>query len=130
MRGIKGLVCETSVLDPDEGIRFRGMSIPECQKALPKAPCGSEPLPEGIFWLLMTGEVPTEAQVRALSKQWAERAELPAYVVQLLNNLPTNVHPMSQFSSAVTVLNTESKFVKAYNSGIHKSKYWEVSTKN
>ena len=63
MRGIKGLVCETSVLDPDEGIRFRGYSIPECQKLLPKAPGGSEPLPEGIFWLLITGDIPTEAQV-------------------------------------------------------------------
>lgn len=63
MRGIKGLVCETSVLDPDEGIRFRGYSIPECQKLLPKAQCGSEPLPEGLFWLLITGEIPTEAQV-------------------------------------------------------------------
>lgn len=63
MRGIKGLVCETSVLDPDEGIRFRGLSIPECQKVLPKAPGGQEPLPEGLFWLLITGDVPTDAQV-------------------------------------------------------------------
>jgi citrate synthase len=63
MRGIKGLVCETSVLDPEEGIRFRGYSIPECQKLLPKAPGGQEPLPEGLFWLLVTGEVPTDAQV-------------------------------------------------------------------
>lgn len=126
MRGIKGLVCETSVLDPDEGIRFRGLSIPECQKVLPKAPGGGEPLPEGLFWLLITGDVPTEAQVRAVSKEWAERAELPAHVVALLNNLPSNVHPMSQLSSAVTVLNSESKFAKAYASGVNKSKYWEV----
>ncbi|KAG7281134.1 hypothetical protein CRUP_027671 [Coryphaenoides rupestris] len=47
MRGMKGLVYETSVLDPDEGIRFRGYSIPECQSLLPKAPQGQEPLPEG-----------------------------------------------------------------------------------
>jgi hypothetical protein len=66
MRGIKGLVCETSVLDPDEGIRFRGYSIPECQKLLPKAKGGSEPLPEGLFWLLITGDVPDEAQVRCV----------------------------------------------------------------
>nr|CAH7743744.1 unnamed protein product [Callosobruchus chinensis] len=125
MRGIKGLVCETSVLDPDEGIRFRGLSIPECQKVLPKAPGGEEPLPEGLFWLLITGEVPTDAQVKALSKEWAERAELPSHVVQLLNNLPTSVHPMSQFASAVTVCNSESKFAKAYSNGVHKSKYWE-----
>merc|ERR1712117_1015932 len=32
MRGMKGLVTETSVLDPEEGIRFRGFTIPECQE--------------------------------------------------------------------------------------------------
>jgi len=125
MRGIKGLVCETSVLDPDEGIRFRGYSIPECQKLLPKAKGGSEPLPEGLFWLLITGEVPNEAQVQAVSKEWAKRAALPSHVVTLLNNFPTTLHPMSQFSSAITALNSESKFAQAYSSGVHKSKYWE-----
>lgn len=125
MRGIKGLVCETSVLDPEEGIRFRGLSIPECQKVLPKAKGGEEPLPEGLFWLLVTGDVPSAAQVQAISKSWASRAELPSHVVTMLNNFPINLHPMSQFSAAITALNSESKFAKAYNDGVHKSKYWE-----
>lgn len=46
-RGIKSLVWEGSVLDSEEGIRFRGKTIPECQELLPKAPGGQEPLPEG-----------------------------------------------------------------------------------
>ena len=46
-RGIKALVWEGSVLDAEEGIRFRGKTIPECQELLPKAPGGKEPLPEG-----------------------------------------------------------------------------------
>lgn len=46
-RGIKCLVWEGSVLDSEEGIRFRGKTIPECQELLPKAPGGKEPLPEG-----------------------------------------------------------------------------------
>lgn len=127
MRGIKGLVCETSVLDPDEGIRFRGYSIPECQEKLPKAKGGNEPLPEGLFWLLMTGDVPTQAQADSLSKEWAQRAALPSHVVNMLNNFPATVHPMSQLSAAVTALNTESTFVKAYTDGVHKSKYWEYT---
>ena len=45
MRGITGLVTETSLLDAQEGIRFRGYSIPELQVSLPKAPGGGEPLP-------------------------------------------------------------------------------------
>lgn len=68
MRGIRGLVTETSVLDPDEGIRFRGYSIPECQKLLPTAKGGKEPLPEGLFWLLVTGDIPTQQQVEAITR--------------------------------------------------------------
>jgi len=127
MRGMKGLVTETSVLDADEGIRFRGYTIPECQDLLPRAPGGGEPLPEGLFWLLVTGEIPTEAQVKSLSEDWASRAELPNHVVQMLNNFPANLHPMSQFCAAIAALNSESKFAKAYSEGVHKSKYWETN---
>ncbi|KAG0304340.1 citrate (Si)-synthase [Dissophora globulifera] len=79
MRGIKGLIWEGSVLDANEGIRFRGKTIPECQRDLPAAEGGSEPLPESLFWLLVTGEVPTQEQVRGLSAEWAARAQLPAF---------------------------------------------------
>ena len=61
-----------------------------------------------------------------MSKEWASRAALPGHVVTMLNNFPANVHPMSQFAAAITALNSESKFAKAYADGIHKSKYWEV----
>lgn len=40
-----------------QGIRFRGLSIPECQKLLPGAKPDGEPLPEGLLWLLLTGKV-------------------------------------------------------------------------
>ncbi|XP_071955171.1 citrate synthase, mitochondrial-like isoform X2 [Antedon mediterranea] len=127
MRGIKGLVTETSVLDPDEGIEFRGYSIPQCQKLLPKAPGGEEPLPEGLFWLLCTGDVPTQQQTDAISKDWALRADVPPHVVQMLNNFPNTLHPMSQFSAAITAMNSESKFAKAYSEGVNKALYWEYT---
>jgi len=126
MRGIKGLVTETSVLDPEEGIRFRGYSLPECQELLPKAPGGNEPLPEGVFWLLLTGDVPTQAQVQSVSEEWANRADLPPHVLNMLNNFPSTLHPMAQFSAAITALNSESKFAKAYSEGVAKAKYWEL----
>ena len=88
----------------EEGIRFRGKTIPECQQLLPKAPGGSEPLPEALFWLLVTGEVPTQEQVTALSKEWAARAALPEFVEELLDRCPPTLHPMSQFSLAVTAV--------------------------
>ncbi|CAH1238246.1 CS [Branchiostoma lanceolatum] len=127
MRGMKSMICETSVLDPEEGIRFRGLSIPECQKVLPTAPGGEEPLPEGLFWLLVTGEVPTQEQADWLSRQWADRADLPSHVVTMLDNFPNNLHPMSQFSAAISALNSESNFAKKYAEGVHKSKYWEFA---
>ena len=124
---MKGLVTETSVLDPEEGIRFRGYTIPECQELLPKAAGGDEPLPEGLFWLLVTGEIPSEEQVRGLSKEWADRAALPGHVVNTLSNLPANLHPMSQFVMAIAALQSESTFAQAYSEGVHKSKYWETT---
>uniref|UniRef100_A0A4W2EPI9 Citrate synthase n=1 Tax=Bos indicus x Bos taurus TaxID=30522 RepID=A0A4W2EPI9_BOBOX len=102
-----------------DGIRFRGYSIPECQKLLPKAKGGEEPLPEGLFWLLVTGQIPTEEQVSWLSQEWAKRAALPSHVVTMLDNFPTNLHPMSQLSAAVTALNSESNFARAYSEGIN-----------
>lgn len=127
MRSMKAMVTETSVLDPEEGIRFRGYTIPECQKKLPKAPKGQEPLPEAIWWLLTTGDIPNGKQVQAISKEWAARADLPEHVVQLLASFPTNLHPMSQFTSAIAALQSESKFAQAYSNGVHKSTYWEYT---
>uniref|UniRef100_A0AC35U048 Citrate synthase n=1 Tax=Rhabditophanes sp. KR3021 TaxID=114890 RepID=A0AC35U048_9BILA len=127
MRSIKGMVTETSVLDSEEGIRFRGYSIPECQEKLPKAPGGSEPLPEAIWWLLCTGDIPTDKQVAAISKEWASRADLPEHIVQMLDNFPSHLHPMAQFISAIAALNSESKFAAAYASGVSKASYWEYT---
>lgn len=61
-----------------------------------------------------------------LSHEWAAKADLPQHVVQMLNNFPDTLHPMSQFSAAITAMNSESKFVQAYNSGVPKTEYWRV----
>lgn len=63
MRGMKSLVTETSHLDPEDGIEFRDFTIPQIKKLLPKAPGGEQPLPEGLFWLLLTEDIPTVEQV-------------------------------------------------------------------
>ncbi|KAN0035064.1 hypothetical protein ACTA71_004319 [Dictyostelium dimigraforme] len=125
MRSVKSLVTETSSLDPEEGITFRGLTIPECQEKLPKAPGGAEPLPEGILWLLLTGEVPTESQVKNLSKDLAKRAGLPQHVTSMIKAFPKDMHPMSQLAASILALQSGSKFVQAYNSGVKKDKYWE-----
>ncbi|OWB74198.1 hypothetical protein B5S31_g3981 [[Candida] boidinii] len=127
MRGIKGLVWEGSVLDPLEGIRFRGRTIPDIQKELPKAEGGSEPLPEALFWLLLTGETPSVAQTKAFSQELAARSSLPKHVEELIDRCPATLHPMAQFSIAVNALESESQFAKAYAGGVNKKEYWKYT---
>lgn len=127
MRSVKSMTYETSLLDPSEGIRFRGYTIPECQQLLPKAkPDGTEPLPEALFWLLLTGDVPSAAQVASLQREMTGRAELPAHVVDVLDRLPhRSMHPMTQLAIAVNALQSESVMAAEYVKGTPKSKYWE-----
>ena len=61
-RGVRCLVTDTSYLDPNEGIRFRGKTIPETFEALPKYPGSAYPSVEAFWWFILTGEVPTEEQ--------------------------------------------------------------------
>src|SRR5687767_7721156 len=80
MRGITGLVSETSLLDAKEGIRFRGYSIPELQQKLPKINGGNEPLPEGLFYLMLIGELPTEEDAAHITSDSQRRSHVPNHV--------------------------------------------------
>ena len=95
MRDITSMLYETSLLDPIEGIRFRGFSIPELRDKLPKAKGGKEPLPEGLFWLLLTGEVPTDEQVDWLNDEWTRRSTIPKHTFRAIDALPIKTHPMT-----------------------------------
>ncbi len=127
MRGIKCMITETSAVDPQEGIRFRGRSIPDLQVVLPRAPGGEEPLPEGVYHLLTTGEVPTEADVRWITQTWRAAETLPAYVPRVLDSLPTDTHPMTQLSLGILAMQRESHFARAYRDGIPRDEYWEAT---
>jgi citrate synthase len=126
MRGMTGLVTETSLLDPQEGIRFRGYSIPEIQAKLPKAAGCSEPLPEGLFYLMLLGELPEEKDVQELTANWQRRSHVPNYVFDAIEALPLATHPMTQFVIAIMALQTESVFAKKYAEGLNKKDYWEA----
>jgi citrate synthase len=119
------MIWEGSVLDANEGIRFHGRTIADCQQQLPKGTSGTEMLPEGMFWLLLTGQIPSTSQVRGLSRQLAEQAELPDFVDKMLAAFPKDLHPMTQFAIAVSALNHTSVFAKAYQEGLNKASYWE-----
>lgn len=126
MRGMTGLVSETSLLDAQEGIRFRGYSIPELRQKLSKAPNGNEPLPEGLFYLMLVGSLPTEEDVSHLTSVWQRRSHVPNYVFDTIESLPVTAHPMTQFVVGVMALQTESHFAKNYAKGMAKKDYWEA----
>lgn len=125
MRGMIGLLYETSALDPEEGIRFRGYSIPELREKLPKIPGGTEPMPEGIFYLMLMNELPTYEDADMVTKEWRSHSEVPKHVFDMLDSMPISTHPMTQFSMAVLAMQTESVFAKAYHDGVSKNTYWE-----
>ncbi len=124
MRGITGLVTETSLLDAQEGIRFRGYSIPELQEKLPKAHEGGEPLPEALFYLMLVGDLPTQEDANHITNVWQRRSHVPNYVFATIDALPISAHPMTMFVTGVMALQTESNFAKEYAKGLNKKDYW------
>ncbi len=124
-RGVRCLVTDVSYLDPFEGIRFRGKTIPETFEALPKVPGREYPFVEGFFYFLMTGDVPTMEQTLEVAAEFKKRRELPQYVIDVLRAMPRDTHPMTMFSAGILAMQRESKFVKRYNEGMNKMEYWE-----
>lgn len=127
-RDVKCMYYETSLLDAQEGIRFRGYSIPELQEKLPTysgVPGQGEPLPEALIWLLLTSEIPTVEQTKSLTEEFRRRATLPAHVEPLIRSFPKDMHPMTQLSMALMACQTSSNFAAAYSQGVNKTAYWE-----
>ncbi|MFW5974859.1 MAG: citrate (Si)-synthase [Bacteroidota bacterium] len=125
MRGVKSLVTDISYLDPNEGIRYRGYTLPEVFKKFPKAKGGEMPMVEGLIYLLLTGDIPTEKQVGDVVDELSKRRILPRYVYEVIDSFPCCSHPMTIFSAAIMTLQRESFFSKKYEAGISKMEYWD-----
>jgi citrate synthase len=124
-RGVKCLVTDISYLDPMEGIRFRGYTIPEVMEKLPKPDGKDYPYVEGFWYLLLTGDIPTKAQAEEVVEDFKKRAQVPQYVFDLLRTMPRDSHPMVLFSAAIVAMQRESKFAKFYASGFNKMTAWD-----
>lgn len=127
MRGVKSMIWETSNLDAIEGIRFRGYSIPQLRELLPSREGDNEPLPEGLFWLMLVGEIPSKAQVDWLSAEWQRRGRVPEHTYAMLDQLPKDLHPMAQLSAAIVSMESESIFASRYSEGLNKNDYWDAT---
>lgn len=125
-RDIRSLVTDISYLDPQEGIRFRGKTIPETFAALPKAPKSDYPTVESFWYFLLTGDVPTQAQVDEVCAEWKKRQVVPSYVWDAIRALPRDIHPMVMLSVGMLALQKDSKFYAFYGSGkFNKMTAWE-----
>jgi citrate synthase len=101
-------------------------NIPELKEKLPTSPNGTEPLPEGLFYLMLIGELPTEDDVNHLTSVWQRRSHVPKHVFDTIEALPISTHPMTQFVVAIMALQTESEFARRYAKGMNKKDYWEA----
>lgn len=115
MRGVKGLICDTSVVEPDRGLIIRGIPIADL----------TDKYPMEIFYLLCIGELPDKDALNALWKDLADRSELPDYVVNVLKAMPKDSHPMAMFDTGILVMERESEFRKQYEKGMTKQEYWK-----
>jgi citrate synthase len=126
MRNVKGLVTDISYVDPNEGIRFRGYTIPEAMEILPKPAGGVMPYVGGLYYLFLIGKVPTEEQALDIENEWKARSSLPEFVFNVLQSLPRDSHPMMLFSTAILALQNGSVFARRYQEGMTRDEYWEA----
>lgn len=127
IRGVQIQVSDISYVDPQEGIRIREYTIPELMELLPKATGSNMPLAGGVFYLLMTDEMPTFEDAMEVEAEWKRRSRVPLYVYDLIRAMPACAHPMTMFSQAILALNCESVFAERYNDGMQKSEYWKAT---
>ncbi len=117
MRGVKGMICDTSVVEPDQGLIIRGRPILKIQ----------DKLPEEIFWLLITGDLPSEDELKLFQKELKAHGEVPNYVWKVLKAMPKTSHPMAMLDTAILAMENESEFRKRYDAGMAKTEYWEAA---
>ncbi len=127
MRGIKSLITDVSYLDPEEGIRFRGYTLPEVIDLLPKPESVEMPYVEGVFYLLLTGEIPTKAEIELVAGEFNKRKQVPDYVFDVIRALDKETHPMTMMSTAILAMQKESIFYERYEEGMSKEEYWDAT---
>ena len=114
MRGVKGMICDTSVVEPDKGLIIRGRPLLELQHLWP----------EEIFYLLLTGDEPDAEAKASLQQDFDKRATVPDYVWDVLYAMPDDSHPMCMLNTAILVMEKESAFRTWYDKGMTKMEYW------
>ena len=117
MRGVKGLVCDTSEVPPDKGLIIRGIELKNI----------TDKWPEEILFLLLTGSLPTPEELKDLQDEIKSHEDVPQYVWDVLDAMPADSHPMTMFNTAVLVMQRDSIFAAKYAEGMKKDEYWSAT---
>jgi len=115
MRGVKGMICDTSVVEPDKGLIVRGRPLLEIKHLWP----------EEVLFLLLTGDLPDDDAKAALQSEFDRRSQVPEYVWDVLQSMPPDAHPMCMLNTAILAMEGESVFRKWYDKGMSKEDYWK-----
>ncbi len=114
MRGLVSLLCDTSSVIPNEGLRIRNIPILELVDAYP----------EDVFFLLLTGSLPSEEEKQEIRAAFAKYSNVPYYVWNTLEALPPDTHPMVMLSIGLLAMERESRFRQAYEAGTPRQELW------
>jgi citrate synthase len=117
LRGVNSIVCDTSTVYPIKGLFIRDYYLQDLE----------DYLPEEIFYLLCTGDLPNARVLKLLQKNISNRLFVPDYVWKMIESLPNDIHPMVMLSMTVMSLQKESVFSKRYIEGMSKEEYWETT---
>ncbi len=115
MRGVRSLICDTSRVPQEQGLIIRGRPLREL----------IDLTPEQIFFLLLTGELPDQSELKDFSDELKKRKFVPAYVWNVIKAMPEESHPMAMFNTAILVMQKESAFAAQYDKGIRKDEHWK-----
>ena len=116
LRGIKAFVCDTSSVSAEKGLIIRGKPLLDITHILP----------EEVFFLLLTGRLPNEAELSELNNEFSSYLNIPEYVWKVLSKMPSDAHPMTMFNTGILAMQGESIFRKRYDEGMPKTEFWEA----
>lgn len=122
-RGLDLLVSDVSFVDED-GLQLHAVPIRQVIQRLPRAEGDEYPLAGGLYYFLLSGDLPDLAQAQAIEEEWRHRMTLPAYVETMLLSMPPDEHPMTMFSQAILAMQSTSQFDLQYSDSLQKDDFW------
>ena len=125
-RGIKTMIWDTSSLDANEGIRFRGYNIPQLRELLPKPGWCPRTL-AGRPLLADAGRWGSNRRTGKMAKcRVGQKGQCWWQCFQSDWCMSLDTHPMTQFTIAVMAMQHDNIFATKYDEGLNKDEYWDA----